>query len=102
MSDKTSPGAARITKTARVQYTVTQADVDAENAGNPLHLDAVWDSPFADLNFTVDAQVEVLAPGSIDETFVNSFVRAVDRVTASITVTNAGDVIVLHAHAIHD
>jgi hypothetical protein len=102
MSDKTPAGAARITKTMRVTHTVTAGDVAAQAAGNPLHLDAVWDTPFVDLNYTVNAQVEALAPASIDSTFVNAFVRAVDRVTASISITNEGDVIVLHARAIHD
>jgi hypothetical protein len=98
MSDQTSAGAARITKTVRVTHTVTADDVAAE----PLHLDAVWDTPFVDTNYTVDCNVQVLPPGSIDDTFVNAFTQAVDRITASVSVANAGDVIVLHAHAIHD
>jgi len=99
MSDKTPAGSARIIKTKRVEHLVT-ADDDF-NTG--FHLDAVWDTPFQDLNYTSDQNIEVVPPADVNNYFIDGFSRTVDKITVGIGgVGTPGDVIVLHAHAIRD
>jgi hypothetical protein len=100
MSDKTPAGSARITKTTRVSHVVTGGDI----ASPTILLDAVWESPFKDLNYTSVQAVEVIAPANPDAFYANAFSRSVDKVSVSINCAGGdpGDVIVLHAHAIRD
>lgn|GEM_PF-4593857 len=100
-TDQTPPGAARIVKTKRVQYIVQASDVTA----NKVNLDAVWDTPFVDLNYTTDQNVEALAPAVAENYYVGGFSRDATKVTVLIGIGGTaaeGDVIVLHAHGIRD
>jgi hypothetical protein len=99
MSDKTPAGAARIVKTKRVQYAITANDVSSGFTS----IDVVWDSPFLDLNYTADQNVEVIAPADPSVYSVLGFTRDVNKVTVVIANDGAaGDVVVIHAHAEHD
>lgn len=100
-TDQTPPGAARIVKTKRLQYVVQSADVIALR----VDVDVPWDTPFTDLNYTADQNVEVIAPAVADNYAVNGFTRDVNKVTVAVLIGGtaaAGDVIVVHSHAIHD
>jgi hypothetical protein len=99
MSDQTPAGQARIIKTKRVQHVVTSGDIAAF-----ILLDAVWDTPFQDLNYTSDQNIAVIAPANPDAYYINGFIQSVDKVSVSVSCAggDAGDVIVLHAHAIRD
>ena len=98
-TDQTPPGAARIVKTKRVQYVVQAADVTAAK----VELDAVWDTPFVDLNYTSDQNVEAVAPALAENYYVGGFTKDASKVTVMVGVSgSAGDVIVLHAHAVRD
>lgn len=98
-TDRTAPGAARIVKTARVQHLVT-----SNEGPSSLVIDVPWDTPFTDLNYTADQNVEVLPPGDPFNVYVAGFVRAVDKVTVTIGISPAvfGNVLVIHSHGIHD
>lgn len=98
-TDRTSPGAARIVKTARAQHVLTQAEVDAGFA----NIDVPWDAPFADLNYTCDQNCEGPGggPGGIVETY--SFTRTVNGVTVTVGIAlSTGSVLTAHSIGIHD
>jgi hypothetical protein len=99
MSDQTPAGSARIMKTKRVQHVVTSD----EAAAFRLELDAVWDTPFSDLNYTCDQNIEAVSPADPTLYFVNGFSKTVDKITVVCGCAGAaGDVVILHAHAIRD
>lgn len=100
-TDRTAPGAARIVKTERVTYVVTADDVTAAI----VHLDVPWNTPFTDLNYTSTQNVEVTPPADPSTYVIGGFAKALDKVTVSVFVEGApspGDVIVVHAIAIHE
>lgn len=99
-TDRTAPGAARIVKTQRVAHVITAGD----GAANQAVVDVVWDSPFVDLNHTVDANVEAIAPADPSLYYVAGFTRDVNKLTVIVgcTVQGVGDAVVVHAHGIHD
>jgi hypothetical protein len=102
MSDQTPAGQARIIKTKRVQHVLTTNEVAAFNAV----IEVVWDTPFTDLNYTCDQNLEIVSTAAgLGDFYVNSFTRTVNGVTVGIGISGsvaAGDVVALHAHAIRD
>lgn len=99
MSDQIPAGVARIVKTKRMTHTVTADDVTAEG----FYIDVPWDAAFADLNYTCDQNVEVVAPADSINYFVGGFTKAVDKVTVYVGVGgNAGDVVIVHSHGMRD
>jgi len=68
-----------------------------------VNLEADFDTPFVDLNYTATVSVEAVSPALIGNYFVGAFSRTASKVTAVIEVSgSAGDVIVLHVHAVRD
>jgi hypothetical protein len=100
MSDKTPAGLARIVKTQRVAHTITADDITA----GAISIDVVWDSPFADGNYTSDQQVEAVAPALPGGYFIDGFTKATEKVAVTLFTGDGveGDVVVIHAFAIHD
>ena len=101
MSDKTAPGAARITKTMRVAHSIVQSDIDA----GIVNFDLVFDTPFVDTNFTATVSVATTNPAvDVTQYFALGFIKAVDKVTVPIEIDPGivGDAIEIHVHAIHD
>ena len=98
--DQTPAGVARIMKMKRVQHMVTADDITA----GVFMLDVVWDTPFADVNYTADQNVEAIPPADPATYYVNGFTKAADKISVSIAVVggSAGEEIVLHAHTMHD
>ena len=99
-TDRTSPGAARIVKSARAAFTLT--------ASQQLIADVLWPSPFTDDAYTVSLAIEypALATPTIGNAVVESFVRKTDHSGISVDIEN-GDAtnpidVVIHAVAIHD
>lgn len=100
-TDQTPPGAARIVKTKRVQYAIQAADVTA----SLVNLEADFDTPFVDSNYTVTVSVEAVSPAVPNNYFVGGFSRTPSKITAAVEVGGtaaAGDVVILHVHAVRD
>jgi hypothetical protein len=100
-TDQTPPGAARIVKTKRVQYVIQAADVTAAL----VNLEADFDAPFVDLNYTVTVSIEAVSPALIANYFVGGFSRTASKVIAVVEVGGTaaeGDVVILHVHAVRD
>lgn len=99
-TDRTAPGAARIVKTARQQYTFTLADVSAQE----IDVDVPFDSPFVSLDYTCTWSIEVIDPANAGDPFMNGFSRSLDKVTVSMGNDGVaqGMVAVIHVIAIHD
>lgn len=100
MSDKTAAGAARITKTKRVAYSIQQADIT--NGTVTVALD--FDTPFVDTNFTATVGASAIAPADPSTYFPSGFGKRVDGIDLTLVVEsgNVGDQVELHVHAIHD
>jgi len=104
ISDDTPAGSAHIVKPARAQYELTAADF----ANGRFTVDLVWKTPFGDTNYSVAVGLEVIPPADPTKYSIVSFVSTLDKITVNCLTTTAapgdpyGDVVRLHAIAIHD
>jgi hypothetical protein len=101
-TDRTPAGSARITKSKRVEYVVTQADVDALA---PLKIDVPWDDQFTSTSYTCAWSFELADPLFASGYYALGFKKQPDKVTVAIGPPDsiaAGDVIIVDAIAIHD
>jgi hypothetical protein len=99
-TDQTSPGAARIVKTARSAQHL--------NLGEQKNVDVLWPTAFTDDNYSVSISVEypLLATPTIGNAVVLAFKKITDHSGITCDVEN-GDAanpidVVIHATAIHD
>lgn len=100
MSDRTASGAARITKTKRVAYSVSADDISNGTVSVPVD----FDNPFVDTNYTATLGIAATAPADPENYFAAGFVKRVDGVDVVVIIETgtAGDVVELNVHAIHD
>lgn len=100
-SQATAPVVGTIWRTARVNHTVTAGD----KSGGFFAIAVTWATPMPDLNYTIAWSIyDTVGTGGKDYSDIDMHSVTVNGFTAVVDSSNgtAGDVVQIHAIAVHD